>query len=188
MTRGAPALVILLYRTGSRGQRFFGLHFGSLPRTYISPIQNLTTSSPSFNPIFVLPVCEVPATVQSLRESKPISHTPGRRTGTGSAAISSPNRAPTVRKPVVGFQRISLLGILHVTGRVPPYYLSATTTSLEQIRKEADKPVVVFPECTTSNGRGMLRFANIFKGVGLPVKGYKIFLMCVRSVHSETRT
>lgn len=53
--------------------------------------------------------------------------------------------------------------------------------SLEEVRKRARGPVVVFPECTTSNGRGLLRFADVFKHEkNVPVKGYKMFLMYIR--------
>jgi hypothetical protein len=129
-----------------------------------------------FNPIFVLPV-----PLQSL--SSPITHTPGRRTGTGSAAISSPSRSPSIRTPISGFRTVSLMSALRVTGRVPPYdYISPEgySSTLEDIRMKADRPIVVFPECTTSNGRGMLRFADVFEGEILPVKKCQVFVMCVR--------
>ncbi|KAI0352858.1 hypothetical protein OH77DRAFT_1484597 [Trametes cingulata] len=137
-----------------------------------------------FDPIFVLPVCEtleLPASPQ--RSSTPISRTPGRRTGTGSAAISSPStRTPTARIPIVGFQRVSLLSMIAWTGQLPVAAESTTAKpeSLEAIRSKADRPVVVFPECTTSNGRALLRFAEVFGNVKLPVTKYKVFVMCVR--------
>jgi hypothetical protein len=66
-----------------------------------------------------------------------------------------------------------------LAGRLPPYFGDESgTRSLHEIRKSAGRPVVVFPECTTSNGRGLLRFANVFDEV--PIKGYKVFIMCVR--------
>lgn len=75
--------------------------------------------------------------------------------------------------------------MLRATGHVPPYHQSVSapsgsSTSLEDIRRAADVPVVIFPECTTSNGRGMLRFADVFKGVGVPVVRFRVFVMCVR--------
>lgn len=79
-----------------------------------------------------------------------------------------------------GFRRVSLLGMLAATGAVPSLHESCV--SLEEIRRDADRPVVVFPECTTSNGRGLLRFANVFKGVEVPVKDFRVFVMCVRCV------
>lgn len=70
------------------------------------------------------------------------------------------------------------------TGHVPEVIQSGSgasdVQSLEQIRREADRPVVVFPECTTSNGRGLLRFAELFHGIEVPVTKYKVFVMCVR--------
>ncbi|OCH84179.1 hypothetical protein OBBRIDRAFT_786495 [Obba rivulosa] len=136
-----------------------------------------------FNPIFVLPVssADVPQAIPRL--STPVTRTPGRRTGTGSAAISSPStRTPTPRVPIVGFRRVSLLSMLHATGYVPAPAHSGSTapSSLEEIRSRADRPVVVFPECTTSNGRGMLRFAEVFRGVKVPVTKFQVFVMSVR--------
>jgi len=69
------------------------------------------------------------------------------------------------------------------TGRIPPQTSNEKEkyVSLEEVRRRARGPVVVFPECTTSNGRGLLRFANVFEHErNIPVKGYNIFLMCVR--------
>jgi len=52
--------------------------------------------------------------------------------------------------------------------------------SLEQIRTSASCPIVIFPECTTSNGRGLLRFADVFVGTSIPVRHYQVFVMCIR--------
>lgn len=68
------------------------------------------------------------------------------------------------------------------TGRAPLDASSGNYSSLENIRNSANRPVVVFPECTTSNGRGLLRFAELFKDYQVPVKGFKVFVMCVRCV------
>ncbi|TFY59808.1 hypothetical protein EVJ58_g5549 [Rhodofomes roseus] len=137
-----------------------------------------------FNPIFVLPVYSASDFPEpTARVSSPVTRTPGRRTGTGSAAISSPTaRAPTPRVSIVGFKQVSLFGILHAIGNVPEAVQPGTSgiKSLEEIRSNADRPVVVFPECTTSNGRGLLRFAELFKGVSVPVTKFKVFVMCVR--------
>ncbi|TCD67686.1 hypothetical protein EIP91_012052 [Steccherinum ochraceum] len=131
------------------------------------------------NPIFLVPVAN-PAEATLELPSVPVSRTPGRRTGTGSAAISSPaTRAPSRRADILGFQEFSLFGILAHTGQ-PPLPSTSTARSFEEIRAKADRPVVVFPECTTSNGRGLLRFAEVFKGVEVPVRKYKVFVMCVR--------
>ncbi|KAI0750902.1 hypothetical protein C8Q80DRAFT_1229936 [Daedaleopsis nitida] len=137
-----------------------------------------------FNPIFLIPVCETLDLLPSTPEkSTPISRTPGRRTGTGSAAISSPtSRTPTQRVPIVGFRRVGLLSIISSTGHLPLIAgpSSAKPQSLEEIRSRADRPVVVFPECTSSNGRALLRFADVFRDIKVPVMKYKVFVMCVR--------
>lgn len=139
-----------------------------------------------FNPIFVLPVSAAGEQAQqAATPSSPITRTPGRRTGTGSAAISSPAaRAPTPRVPILGFRQTSLFGMLQATGHIPSAVQAHTTSSdvksLEEIRGSADRPVVVFPECTTSNGRGLLRFAELFRDVSVPLTKFKVFIMCVR--------
>jgi len=75
-----------------------------------------------------------------------------------------------------------MLTMLRATGSVPPFFPSDTPPApLEEIRRSSDRPVVVFPECTTSNGRGLLRFADVFEHEkNIPVKGYDVFVMCVR--------
>ncbi|KAJ7781341.1 hypothetical protein B0H16DRAFT_1658949 [Mycena metata] len=107
--------------------------------------------------------------------SEAISHTPGRRTGTGSANISATSRAVIARVPIVGFCQVSLLC-------TPPFGITknrGSYKSLDDIRKHAAHPLVVFPECTTSNGRALLRFADVFQQT-IPVRGYNVFVMCVR--------
>jgi len=84
------------------------------------------------------------------------------------------------RTPIVGFVQVSLFGIMSNSGHVPPSKFSHPPKSLEDILKSAKKPLVVFPECTTSNGKGLLRFANIFGGAKLPLKNFDVYLMCVR--------
>lgn len=109
------------------------------------------------------------------------SNTPGRRTATGSATISTGSRPPSVRIPIQGFRTVSLLTILRLTGVVPPFKgLAGDARPLKSIRKDADRPIVVFPECTTSNGRALLRFADVFDESSIPVKAFKVFVMCVR--------
>ena len=130
----------------------------------------------SFDPIFVIPA----AAGSPLALPSNSAQTPGRRTGTGSAAISSPSNRPSVKRvEILGFKKVSLLSIISQTGEVP--HMDGTTVStLEEIQRSADRPVVVFPECTTSNGRGLMRFADIFKGRSVPTKNYKVFIMCAR--------
>ena len=133
-----------------------------------------------FNPLFVLPIPE--ATPAPSLPSPPISNTPGRRTGTGSANIQQPTHTPTVRIPIRAFRKVSLLQMISLTGHVPsPDSDNSRLHSLEDIRKSASKPIIVFPECTTSNGRGLLRFADIFRQ-NVPVNAFRVFIMCVRSV------
>ncbi|KAF5317914.1 hypothetical protein D9611_014523 [Ephemerocybe angulata] len=138
-----------------------------------------------FNPIFVLPIpASEASTAQKLptpsSNASPIAYTPGRRTGTGSANIQQAARSASARIPVAGFRQVSLLQMITSTGRVP--YIAGSSDQLktiEDIRKKARRPIVVFPECTTSNGRGLLRFANVFN-MSVPVKGFDVFVMCVR--------
>lgn len=84
----------------------------------------------------------------------------------------------------MGWQRKSLLQMVQHCGNgvLTPEEAerSGKVLSLEEIRSRADRPVVVFPECTTSNGRGFLRFAEVFSDVPLPVKRFSLFVMCVR--------
>ncbi|KAF7331993.1 hypothetical protein MKEN_00079600 [Mycena kentingensis (nom. inval.)] len=130
-----------------------------------------------FDPVFVLPITETAPSAASTPSAEAISHTPGRRTGTGSANIQATNRVATQRVDIAGFQQVSLVSLLCHTGRTPP--VSSTYESLEDIRKRARRPVVVLPECTTSNGRALLRFADVFKRK-IPVHGYTVFVMCAR--------
>ncbi|KAG7449262.1 uncharacterized protein BT62DRAFT_945371 [Guyanagaster necrorhizus] len=135
-----------------------------------------------FNPVFVLPVPASSALTSAPSKSlDPISRTPGRRTGTGLANVSVSTRAPRERIPIIGFQRLSLLNMLRQTGNVPPYRLAPglAPQSLEAIRSTSDRPIVVFPESTTSNGRGLIRFCDVFNQ-NIPVQGWQAFVMCVR--------
>ncbi|KAJ3811912.1 hypothetical protein F5876DRAFT_38565 [Lentinula aff. lateritia] len=149
-----------------------------------------------FDPVFVIPIPESPVQQASSVTSSPISSTPRRRSGRSSMpGISSSSRTPSSQIQIIGFTPVSLFSLLKETGRTPPYtsVIGATTTrSLDEIRKTSGRPVVVFPECTTSNGRGLLRFAELFKQTSLPVKGYNVFIMCVRydppTGHSPTVT
>lgn len=137
-----------------------------------------------FNPIFAVPVFAKIEPAATARSSAPITSTPGRRTGTGSAAVSTPStRAPTPRAQVLGWKTASLLEMINNTGRIPAMTSEKEgdrLQSFEEIRSQADRPIVVFPEGSTSNGRGIMRFADVFKGVTVPVMKYKVFVMCVR--------
>lgn len=105
----------------------------------------------------------------------------GRRTGTGSAAIHKGGSMQ--RMPLTGFHKASLLKMLSSLGQTPCTYKFPLegAKGLEEIRAGADRPIVVFPECTTSNGRGLLRFAEVFDPTTpVPVKAYQVFIMCAR--------
>lgn len=133
-----------------------------------------------FDPIFLIPV-------STPIETSPASgSTPGRGTGTGSAALAnSPSRFPQRRGRIHGFRTVSLWQILRHTGRPPVLDKDndgRVVRSVEQIRSKAARPVVVFPECTTSNGRGLLKFADVFGKTTLPVQGYRVFIMATRYV------
>jgi hypothetical protein len=142
----------------------------------------------SFDPIFVLPVPTVAPELPSTT-SAPLAHTPGRRTGTGSAALSAPAaRAASSRIALAGFRPAGLLAVLSSAGHAPPFAAAAAaggsagvSRSLVDICKAADRPVLVFPECTTSNNRGLLRFADVFPGAGVPcTAGPDLYLACTR--------
>jgi len=141
----------------------------------------------SFDPVFVLPVPDsIPESPQVLQSSTPVTYTPGRRTGTGSANIQVPSRSTSSRIPITGFRQVSLLSMISQTGNAPPYWLTSAALPLDEIRRNASRPVVVFPECTTSNGRGLLRFADVFHE-NIPVKKFQVFIMSVRSVDASSR-
>ncbi|KAG8793756.1 hypothetical protein FRC16_010834 [Serendipita sp. 398] len=129
-----------------------------------------------FNPVFVLPVAPTPQSGES-----DASTATGRRTGTGSAAIHKSSNMQ--RTAITGFHHVSLFKILSLLGKTPSTFGLPLegARSLESIRKSADRPIVVFPECTTSNGRGLLRFAEVFdSSITVPVKGFNVFIMCGR--------
>jgi len=145
-----------------------------------------------FNPIFVLPIAQVPSEEIHGPSSSPVRKT-GRKTGTGSANISTPTTSISsslsrTRVPISGFREVSLLRMIFHTGYVPPFGFDTakmgSPKSLEDIRKKnkgaGGRPIVIFPECSTSNGRALLRFADVFGGTKAPVKGYSVFVMCVR--------
>jgi hypothetical protein len=72
--------------------------------------------------------------------------------------------------------------MINMTGCVPPFQSTnpgSPCLTLEEIRRTASKPVVIFPECTTSNGRGLLRFAEVFRQ-SVPVKNCQVFIQSVR--------
>ncbi|KAJ3776589.1 hypothetical protein FB446DRAFT_817321 [Lentinula raphanica] len=136
-----------------------------------------------FDPLFLLPIPESDVQEAPSVTSSPISSTPGRRSARSSMPeVTSTSRKPSSQVEIIGFSPVSLFTMLRETGSAPPYASATkhTPQSLEEIRKTSNRPIVVFPECTTSNGRGLLRFASLFKQHSLPVKGWNVFIMCVR--------
>ncbi|KAF8741142.1 hypothetical protein AX14_005738 [Amanita brunnescens Koide BX004] len=127
-----------------------------------------------YNPIFVLPVLDKEEGTSDASDTKQAST--GRRRPVTQHA--TPN-GPRSRIPITKFQELSLLSIISMTGHVPLFLAERTTSSLKDIIKRANRPVVVLPECTTSNGRGLLRFSSVFQQ-RIPVKEYQVFVMCVR--------
>ncbi|KAF8351547.1 hypothetical protein F5887DRAFT_1069244 [Amanita rubescens] len=111
-----------------------------------------------FNPIFVRPIpnnLEFPATSDA----------------------SDTNQAPSGRRRPV---------VQHTTAntprsRIPITSFQGTIFTIHHLhdRTMANRPIVVLPECTTSNGRGLLRFSPVFRR-NIPVKEYQVFVMCVR--------
>lgn len=151
---------------------------------FVSP-NYFTHVAGRFNPTFVLPIPDfLPETPkQSLLASTPITQQTRRRT--------AELRSKIIRShiPIRGFQEVSFLKMVSVTGRVPPFgnlHLN-DALSLEEIRRKSSKPIVVFPECTSSNGRGLLRFASVFRQT-VPTKNYQVFVMSVRYSTSCSRS
>ncbi|KAF8631614.1 hypothetical protein AX15_002360 [Amanita polypyramis BW_CC] len=125
-----------------------------------------------FNPIFVLPI---PERVASIATSSPAALTSNRQKGPTTLTATD---AQNSQIPIVAFRELSLLSVISMTGHIP-LRSGSPTTSLNDLRKVAERPIVVLPECTTSNGRGLLRFSNLFYQ-NTPVKRYQVFVMCVR--------
>ncbi|KAH7887836.1 hypothetical protein F5I97DRAFT_1863189 [Phlebopus sp. FC_14] len=135
-----------------------------------------------FNPIFIIPVSDnsfssVPSPDGA---SLSMAYRPGRRARVGSDAVFTSNRPIGTREAIQGFRRVSLLSIIRATGKTPRMAPVGSVAPFETIRQSAERPIVVFPECTTSNGRGLLRFVNVFEDVTVPVKRFNVFVMCIR--------
>jgi hypothetical protein len=135
------------------------------------------------NPIFVRPILDNEEGSSDASDTKQAST--GRRKPV--TQHGTPN-IPRPRTPISKFQELSLLSIISMTGHVPQFPVKRTTSfSLKDIIKRANRPVVVLPECTTSNGRGLLRFSSVFRQ-RIPVKEYQVFVMGVRSVSRACNT
>jgi hypothetical protein len=121
-----------------------------------------------FNPTFVLPIHAPPA----LDPSQSTSLT-GRQTGTGSSNIDLPSISAVPSSPLLGYMRIGLLSMINLTGHTPAYTFTTRFSgkdvklySLQDLCDEAPGPVILFPEGTTTNGRGLLRPSEGLFGSG----------------------
>lgn len=131
-----------------------------------------------FDPVFVLPVTTRNQDTNDTTNTEPV--TSHRRSVVGANALPQSPRRVTKRVPVKGFRIVSLLEMLNLCGQVPPYKRASQydhMVSIGEIQSASRRPIVVFPECTTSNGRGILRFADVLQNIK---KGSKVFVMCVR--------
>ena len=108
-----------------------------------------------FNPTFLLPVF---ASLPDAPTSKPKF---GRATGTGSASITSSSAAR--QPPALGYVPYTLFEMLQRTGCLPPVAdvpPAGMYKTLKEARRKEGRPVVLFPEATTSNGRALLRIGQ----------------------------
>lgn len=133
-----------------------------------------------FNPIFVLPLVEEPKPLVSDNLTTAVSYRPGHNKASGAPATLVPKQSASSRSAINSFRPVSLLAMIQATGRTPEKLSSTGAMPLEELRLSAQRPIIVFPECTTSNGRGLLRFAEVFEGFKVPVKQFNVFIMCIR--------
>ncbi|THH11504.1 hypothetical protein EW145_g637 [Phellinidium pouzarii] len=140
-----------------------------------------------YNALFVLPVTAPVENTSSPGPSSP-GVTSGRKIGLGVAAVTVHSRehTPTKRADILGFTEISLMRMIMICGCVPPYGLARagmSPLSFSEVitrAKKTGRPIALYPECTTSNGRGLLRFSNLLKNIPVPVKNFNVFIMCAR--------
>ncbi|RIA84836.1 hypothetical protein C1645_742030 [Glomus cerebriforme] len=81
---------------------------------------------------------------------------------------------------------ISLWRAIWTTGSYPNLDspVGIETFTLKELvnyaKTNQSKPIVIFPEGTTSNGRALLRFNPIFKDILIPINDFKIHIFTVR--------
>ena len=112
-----------------------------------------------FNPTFALPIHAPPAVDPSRSAS-----VTGRQTGTGSSNIDLPSISSVPSSPLLGYLPVGLITMLNMTGHTPAHFHSSQYEgkdvklyALEELCDRAPGAVVLFPEGTTTNGRGLLR-------------------------------
>ncbi|BGP53084.1 hypothetical protein JCM8202_004167 [Rhodotorula sphaerocarpa] len=79
---------------------------------------------------------------------------------------------------IVGFQRTSLLGAILASGKLPGPNKNAE--SLASLMKKAPGPVVVFPECATSNNRALIKLADFVESATGSPGPSRIFVLTFR--------
>lgn len=100
----------------------------------------------------------------------------------------------TPRAQFKGYVPVNLTTILSLTGHTPSLFRTrlsnhAVYPTLTEARIACHgRPLVVFPEATTSNARGLLRFSQgCLADVEVPVRGFNVWVMffkCVPSPYS----
>jgi hypothetical protein len=169
-------LAISLCPTGFLGWNLFGSQPGN--RSFNSSWHAFTFYG-RFNPMFIIPIPEHDAPPMAPRSPAVIDSGRHVRAATRHMPQSSQQNGTSI----IGFRESPLLSLITLTGHIPSH--GKTHASLEELRKKVDRPIIVFPECTTSNGRSLLRFANLFHQ-NTPVRDYRVFLICARSILFHT--
>lgn len=120
----------------------------------------------NFNPAYLLPVV-APAAKSSTPFVKP---SPARRRNAGASVVTETNEQRQAQtgggttQRFLGFERVSLWKAISHAGKTPLVYGQNATEyqDLSQLTKNANAPLLAFPELVTSNNRGILRMAPVF--------------------------
>jgi len=82
---------------------------------------------------------------------------------------------------IAGFVSASWISMICSTGYPPkPSRVTQECFSLPELARNSRRPLVIFPELTTSNGRALLKFAPVFGKRTIPATECRIFLMSIR--------